>query len=343
MNELPIYGTYYLYRLFQQLVPEPQIFYSTFFRATPVQSEKEEVHFDHVSGKKTGASPFVHPGLESPTFKNKGFSTSGITPAYIKEKIDLTPDRGRTRMEGEEYGGRLTQMQRLEILLARDVKTLQERWVNRLELMAIEAVKHAKLTIKGEGFNDTIDFGRDKSLNIRLSGDNSWANKAFPMRSFFEKTQALISQKSLRQRMPRQMWMSQSSYDLFIQNDEVQKILTVFQQSSQLRISIVPGAQSFETLVYKGNFGDIDIFVCQALDTYGNPYLGENQVLFHSGDVDGIPFFGAILDLDAGLMAQKVFLKSWDIKSPSVRFVELQSAPVLGVFDQNAAALMTVA
>jgi hypothetical protein len=343
MNTLPIYGTYYLYRLFQKLVPEPSIFYNTFFSAPPVFSEKEEIHFDHRPPKKTGVAPLIHPGLESPTFKKTGFSTTGIKPAYIKERIDLTPDRGFHRLEGEDYGGRLTPMQRLEILLARDMKTLQDRWMNRLEVFAIEAVKTAKLTIKGEGFNEVLDFGRDPALNIRLTGEGSWKNKAFPMTAFIEEKRELITQKCLDQQPPTQMWMSRSAYQLFLQNNEVQKMLQIFQQSAQMKVTIVPAAQSFETVTYKGHFGDVDIFVCTALDPYGRPYFGENEVLFHSGDVLGIPFFGAIHDLHAGVFAQKVFLKSWTIESPSVRLVELQSAPVLGVFDANKAALMTVA
>ncbi len=342
MHTLPIYGSYYLNRLVERLVPRPMFFADKFF-PTVVQSEKEEIYFDEVPGARIGIAPFVHPLHEAPMLRSQGYRTKSFKPAYIKEKTDLTPDRGFTRMAGEGFGGELSAMQRLEILLVRDVKRLQDRWLNRIELMAAEVVKTAKLTIRGDGFDVVLDYERDPSLGQTLSGQNTWRNKAFPMRSFLEKRQANMARLNLRQRRPRDMIMHQSAYDLFIANDEVQKLLPDFMRGAELSLKLTPGLQSFDSLVYKGNFGEINIWVYDALADDGQPFIAENQVLLYCDSIEGIRFFGAIHDLKAGLQAQSVFLKSWEIEDPSQRLVMLQSAPLLACFDPNCAELITVA
>lgn len=342
MDTLPIYGTYYLNRLIERLVPLPMFFIDKFF-PTIVQSTREEVYFDEAPGVKTGIAPFVHPLNEAPMVRSQGYRTKSFKPAYIKEKTDLTPDRGFTRMAGEAFGGELTPMQRLELLLSRDVKRLQDRWMNRLELMAAEVVKTGTLTIKGDGLDARLDFERDKSLGIKLTGENSWANKTFPMRSFIMKRQANMAKLNLRQRRPKTMIMHQSSYDLFLACDEVQRMLPDYIRGAELRLLQTPGLQSLDSLVYKGYFGEVDIWVYDGVSDDGKPYIDVNQVLLCCESVDGIQFFGAIHDLDAGLTAQPVFLKSWKIDDPSQRLVMLQSAPLLATFDPNTAELMTVA
>jgi len=342
MDTLPIYGTYYLNRLIERLVPRPMFFMDKFFKTT-VQSEREEVYFDEAPGVRIGIAPFVHPLNEAPMIRSQGYRTKSFKPGYIKEKTDLTPDRGFTRMAGEGFGGELSPMQRSEILLTRDVKRLQDRWMNRIELMAAEVVKTGMLTIKGDGLDAVLDFERHKSLGIKLTGENSWANKDFSMRTFITKRQANMAKLNLRQRRPRTMIMHQSSYDLFIACNEVQKILPDYIRGAELRLLQTPGLQSLDSLVYKGNFGEVDIWVYDAISDDGKPFIDVNQVLLCCESVDGVQFFGAIHDLDAGLAAQPVFLKSWKIDDPSQRLVMLQSAPLLATFDPNTAELINVA
>jgi hypothetical protein len=343
MDNQAIYGTYFLNRLIQRLVPEPKFFLDKFFSGPSVTSDREEVYFDDVPGKKVGIAPFVHPLNEAPMIRGQGYRTKSFRPGYIKEKTDLTPDRGFNRMPGEAFGGELTPMQRMERLLIRDVKRLQDRWSNRLEMMAAEVVKTGKLTIKGGGLDALLDFERDKSLGITLKGGDTWANPDFDMRSFFERRQANMARLNLRQRRPKTVLMHQSAYDLFIKNNGIQKILPDFMRGAELTLKLTPGIQSFDSLVFKGDYGEIRIFVYDAIAEDGKPFIDVNQILLFCDDIDGIKFFGAIHDLKAGLIAQDIFMKSWEIEDPSQRLVMLQSAPLLATFDPNTAELITVA
>ncbi|MDQ3231050.1 MAG: major capsid protein [Pseudobdellovibrionaceae bacterium] len=339
---LPIYGTYYLNRLITRIVPKPRFFLDRFF-PTEVQSTKEEIYFDEAPGTKTGIAPFVHPLVEAPMFREQGYRTKSLRPAYIKEKTGLTPDRGFVRMAGEAFGGELTPMQRLEILLTRDVTRLQDRWRNRLELMAAEVVKTGKLTIKGDGLDAVLDFERAASLTKKLPVDKVWTKKDLPMRVFFEGIQREVASLNHTQSRPVNVIMGVEAYDLFAANDEIKGLLSELIKGAELEIQITPGLQSFESMVYKGRFGNTRIWVYEAVSDDGKPYIEPKQALFHCNDIQGVQFFGAIQDLDAELQALKTFMKSWKVEDPSQRIVLLQSAPILATFDPNTACLVTVA
>jgi Phage major capsid protein E len=338
-----LYGTYHLYGVFDRIEPDPFVFLDTFFRGAPILSPDDVVYFDEVPVDRRGATPFVHPRAESPTLRAQGYETAGTRPGYVKERIEMTPDRAFKRLYGERFGGSLTPMQRLQILLARDMDRLKSRWRRRLELMAAEVVKTGKLTIKGEGINSVLDFKRDESLTVKLVGEDSWLNPKFPMNSFFEKEKAKVASLNRAKETPTIAWMDSEAYQLFIANEEVRSIIKDFRRDAEVRVRLTPGPQSFKDLVYKGNFGDVDIFVLNAAYDDGTPLIGKKKMLFHTGDIMGEKMFGAIHDLNAGLVATEVFLDSWEERNPASRYVELQSAPALVSFDPNRAEMVSVA
>lgn len=342
MADLPIYGTYYLNRLIRRIVPRPQFFLDTFF-PTVVESEKEEIYFDEVPGQKVGIAPFVHPLVEAPMFREQGYRTNSLKPAYIKEKTGITPDRGFVKMAGEDFGGELTPIQRSQLLLARDTTRLQQRWRNRLELMAAEVVKTGKLTIKGEGIDAVVNYERAASLTKRLTGDKAWTNKALNMRQFFEGIAREMADLNLTQQRPTDVIMHPSAYDLYEDNEQVQKYLSTQLRGVDMELNVTPGTISFDNLVYKGRFGNMRLWVYEGKSDDGRYYIDTNQALFFCRDIQGVQFYGAIRDLSAGLRAQRVFLKSWEVEEPSQRLVLLQSAPILATFDPNTACLVTVA
>jgi hypothetical protein len=330
--------------MFDRIQADTSIFLDSFFSSLPpIYSTRQKIYFDDVPLKTRGMTPYVSPRRESPTFGREGYETSGFTPAYVREKIDLTPDMGFNRIPGEQPGGTLTPMQRLEYYLALDMKRLKDRWANRLEAMAAEVVKTGKLTIEGDGINANLDFGRDKSLNIQLSGEDSWANRKFPMRRFLNERRKNMMSKNRRNKRPSIAWLGSEAAELLVGNLELKEIIADFRRDAEVRLRLSPGEQSFESLVYLGHFGEVDFWTLDTLMEDGTPFIGPRQMLLHTGDVMGLKMFGAIYDIKANLVPTDVFFKSWEIESPSTRFVELQSAPLLACFDPNSAELIDVA
>lgn len=341
---LPLYSTWYLNNLIERLAPQPRYFLDRFF-PTEVQSDKEEVYFDETEDQ-VGLSPFVHPLNEAPLLRNQGYKTKSFKPAYIKEKANLTPDKGFTRLPGEPFGGSLPPEQRAAQQLIKDTSRLYERLQNRLELMAVEVCKTGKLTIKGEGIDAVLDFGRDKSLTKSLSGNNAWSNKALPMTTFIEGIQRQMSALNLSQNRPRDIIMGYEAYEMFRANDEVQKLLPEYMRGANIMLEMTPKTQS-DFITWKGQYGNMNLWVSegkyQGSDGKSRYYIEPKEALFICDSIRGVRHYGAIYDLDAGLRPQRVFVKSWKVEDPSARFVLLQSAPLLVTYDPNTAALVTVA
>jgi hypothetical protein len=340
---LPIYSTYYLNRLITRLVPKARYFRDHFF-PVEIQSDKEEIYFDENQDNRIGAAPFVHPLLEAPMFRDEGYSTKSYKPAYIKEKTGITSEDGNDRLPGEDFGGEYTPMQRAELRLIQKTTRLYERLRVREELMALEIVKTGKLTIKGEGFDTVIDFKRDPGLTKKLTADKGWSNPDFAMTTFFESLQREMASKNLNQSRPRKVIMGIEAFDMFRANKEVQKLLPDYMRLvSDIGLKLTPQDSSFENLLYRGNFGNTEIWVHEGKTDQKNYDIAPKEVLFTCENIQGVRHYGAIRDLKARLVAQRVFVKSWEIEDPSQRIVLLQSAPLLVTYDPNTAALVTVA
>jgi hypothetical protein len=309
-----------------------------------IQSDKEEIYFDENQDNRIGAAPFVHPLLEAPMFRDEGYSTKSYKPAYIKEKTGITSEDGNDRLPGEDFGGEYTPMQRAELRLIQKTTRLYERLRVREELMALEVVKTGKLTIKGEGFDTVIDFKRDPGLTKKLTADKGWSNPDFAMTTFFESLQREMASKNLNQSRPRKVIMGIEAFDMFRANKEVQKLLPDYMRLvSDIGLKLTPQDSSFENLLYRGNFGNTEIWVHEGKTDQKNYDIAPKEVLFTCENIQGVRHYGAIRDLKARLIAQRVFVKSWEIEDPSQRIVLLQSAPLLVTYDPNTAALVTVA
>jgi hypothetical protein len=340
---LPIYSTYYLNRLITRLVPRARYFRDRFF-PVEIQSDKEEIYFDENQDNRIGAAPFVHPLLEAPMFRDEGYSTKSYKPAYIKEKTGITSEDGNDRLPGEDFGGEYTPMQRAELRLIQKTTRLFERLRVREELMALEVVKTGKLTIKGEGFDSVIDFKRDPGLTKKLTGDKGWSNPDFAMTTFFESLQREMASKNLNQSRPRKVIMGIEAFDMFRANKEVLKLLPDYMRLvADIGLKLTPQDSSFENLLYRGNFGNTEIWVHEGKTDQKTYDIGPKEVLFACDNIQGVRHYGAIRDLKAQLVARPVFVKSWEIEDPSQRIVLLQSAPLFVTYDPNTAALVTVA
>jgi hypothetical protein len=340
---LPIYSTYYLNRLITRLVPKARYFRDHFF-PVEIQSDKEEIYFDENQDNRIGAAPFVHPLLEAPMFRDEGYSTKSYKPAYIKEKTGITSEDGNDRLPGEDFGGEYTPMQRAELRLIQKTTRLYERLRVREELMALEIVKTGKLTIKGEGFDTVIDFKRDPGLTKKLTADKGWSNPDFAMTTFFESLQREMASKNLNQSRPRKVIMGIEAFDMFRANKEVQNFLPDYMRLvADIGLKLTPQDSSFENLLYRGNFGNTEIWVHEGKTDQKTYDIGPKEVLFACDNIQGVRHYGAIRDLKARLVAQRVFVKSWEIEDPSQRIVLLQSAPLFVTYDPNTAALVTVA
>ena len=78
-------------------------------------------------------------------------------------------------------------------------------------------------------------------------------------------------------------------------------------------------------------------------DNTEKPVLPSNTVLVGGQGIEGVRHFGAIRDEAAGYQARESFTKSWVEQDPAVRYIMMQSAPLLVPYRKDAMVCATVA
>jgi len=107
------------------------------------------------------------------------------------------------------------------------------------------------------------------------------------------------------------------------------------------------GGQGNEKARFIGTIGDFDIWIYNDVytDDLGNtvPMLPTNTVIVGSPvNVEGTRCYGVIQDEKAAYRAQRYFSKSWLEEDPAVRWLLLQSAPLVVPYRPNACFCATV-
>lgn len=338
---MDIYSTNYLNGVVESLKRTPAFVLNTFFRGLVV-SDAETVYFDvELDGQKRRLAPVVHPLVEGKVVESHGYTTKSIKPAYIKDKRVHDSSRPFRREIGEQIGTgqNLTPAQRRELALRRDLRDQVDILTRRLEVWAVEILRTGQLTINMQmpgGTEETVvlNFGRDAGLTIDLSAGNLWSDAGVSPITDLEDWALSVLQKSGSS--IKNIVMDPDAWRAFRSKTDLKERLDLARvKSGVIDLGLLP-----DHVQYKGNDGTFDYWV------YADWYLDDGetieQVMLPSGTVlgvgqiDGVRHFGAIKDEAAGFQARENFVKSWNIEDPSVRFLLMQSAPVLAPYRPNA-------
>lgn len=342
---MDLYSTSTLNGIVGRMRPLPQFFLSFFPEA--IYHETESVYFDKAEDKPRLA-PFVHPLREGKLVESAGFTTDNVRPAYIKDKRVHDTEKPIKRMAGEPFNGTMTNEQRLAALITLDLADQQKMLKRRLEVMAAEAVIFGRQTITGEGFPSIqVNYGRDAALTIALTGDAKWDAATTPdIGASLEDASGVLLAKSGSG--GDIVVMDSKAWKLMRKDEKLMKLLDVRRGADTLAVNIAP-MLAVEGISYKGTYGEFPIFVyshtyVDPVDNTTKQVMPDNTVIIVSvPQLQGVRHFGAIKDLKAGLRAMESFTKSWEVEDPSVRFLLMQSAPLMVPYRTNASLRMTVA
>ena len=223
---------------------------------------------------------------------------------------------------------------------------------NRLEWMAAEALVNAGVTIEGEDYPKVyVDFGRAPSLNYALVGPARWNTvTADPLADI--ETASLNTRIVSKGAVVDTIVMSGDTWNLMKKAQTVQDMLDVrFRRhlgTTETAIDQGP-RNNINVGVYVGTLsGRFDLYVYDAYyqDDAGNslPYIPPNTLVgVARGALEGTQYYGAILDLAAGIEPRRTFTKSWVEENPSGLQLLTQSAPLVGPRRPNASFKMVVA
>lgn len=332
-----IYDTNVLIQVVPNLMTSQNWLLDKFF-PNITESDTEEVSIDVDVGLRRLA-PFVSPLVEGKLVESRKFQTSGFKPAYIKDKRAPDLRKPIRRQIGERIGGQYSAAER-EMLNLQFELTDQIDMINRrLEWMAASALQTGTVTVTGEGYEtQVVDFGRSSDLTIALSGADKWPETVEAGKTNTKPTDDIEdwAQRMLKESgaVATDIVFTTKSWKAFRLDASVKDSAITFPALSPFGNQINPGTQIKTGAVYKGRWGNYDLWVyndwfIDPLDGKEKPMIADGSVIMSGTDLMGTRAFGAIIDpaFNYGPMAYAP--KSWLQHDPAQRFIMVQSAPLV--------------
>lgn len=336
-----VFSTDILTGVLQSLLGNPQFLLDRYFGITQAE-QSEQIHFDVMQGKRR-ISPFVSPLVEGQLVASQGWVTNTFTPAYIKDKRVFDANRPIKRGPGEQIGGTLSPADRLRALIAFDMQDQLAMLRRRLEVMCGEVLATGKSTISGDKYPTVVvDFGRAASHTV--TANPLWSAPPVKILDQLMDWASIVLQDTGV--FPQDLIMPPDVWKVFRTNSDIQNVLNVFRPYTEAP-SMTYATALTEGGVQMGQIGAFNIWVYAGWyvdPVTGNelPIIPAGKVMLLSPALEGVQAFGAIRDEDAGLQAMPYYVKSWTQNDPSVRYVMLQSAPIMVPFRPNASLTATV-
>ena len=332
-----IYDTNVLIQVVPNLMTSQNWLLDKFF-PNITESDTEEVSIDVDVGLRRLA-PFVSPLVEGKLVESRKFQTNSFKPAYIKDKRAPDLRKPIRRQIGERIGGQYSAAER-EMLNLQFELTDQIDMINRrLEWMAASALQTGTVTVAGEGYEtQVVDFGRSSDLTIALSGADKWPETVEAGKTNTKPTDDIEdwAQRMLKESgaVATDIVFTTKSWKAFRLDTSVKDSAITFPALSPFGNQINPGAQIKTGAVYKGRWGNYDLWVyndwfIDPLDGKEKPMIADGSVIMSGADLMGTRAFGAIIDpaFNYGPMAYAP--KSWLQHDPAQRFIMVQSAPLV--------------
>lgn len=350
MTALSRYETWELDAMVAQIErPNPWLL-RTFFKRSKF-FESKQIEFDIVDRGRRLA-PFVAPEVAGKPMVREGYRTRTLTPAYIKPTALVKPDQAFTRLAGEgAYGGVLSPKQRFDAIVSEQLALHEDMIDNRLEWMSAQALVNGYIVIQGESYPKVrVDFGRDPSLTIALTGAALWsASTATPLVDI--ETNALLVRHLSKGAVVTDLVMDGAAWNLLKKNSTISDLIDIRYRRDVNGTTAIDGGPrtTLNEAVYVGTLqGRIDLWVYDSFyqDDTGTdqPFLPPNTVLgIASNALEGTQYFGAIIDLDAEIQARRSFTKSKVLFNPSGLELITQSGPLVAPKRPNAMFKLTVA
>ena len=329
-----------------EMLREPKTFLlNTFFKG---QNEfpTESVDIDIYKGKRRVAV-YVNPKGAGQVVDRTGYKTNTYKPPYVKPKMPTTAEDLLKRQAGEVmYANNLSPEQRAAMQLGKDMAELDAMITRREELQAREALFDGKVTVKdidGNEIVDEIDFGREVSHTIDLTAtgktpwDASGADLLADIRAWRRQN---IQDSGVSSNI---VIMGSDVVDLFMGSVAVRTQLDKqTAQVGELQMRAMELGVTFIGRIEGVDYYAYDEWFFNDITGLEEAIVPAKKVLVGSTMARCERLYGAIRDVEAGLAAVARYPKSWIEQDPSVRWIQLHSAPLCVPHQVDAFTVATV-
>ena len=335
---IDIYDSAVLTRTLQMLPrPESNWLLNRYFGEVQT-SEDERVYFDVMEGKPR-LSPFVSPFVEGQIVHNWGYKTASFSPAYIKDKRVAEDAKPPRRAAGQRIAAPLSYAEARRVWVVNSMQDQLAMLTRRLEWMAAQVLRTGMVTVTGEKYPTAIvDFGRDANLTVQLTGSARWTETGSDPLDDLETWVGTM--RTVSGATATEVVMSNNVWSVFRKHPAVVNLLEKRANLSALTVMETGPRPLNIGAQYMGRVGNFDIWVY--FDVYVDEagttqsFLPDDWLLMPSANLEGVQHFGAIRDESVGFVATEYYPKSWVEPDPSVRYLMLQSAPLVVPYRVNA-------
>jgi Phage major capsid protein E len=306
-----------------------------------VTADTEFVAIDVDVGKRRIA-PFVSPLVEGKLVEQRRLQTNIFKPAYIKDKRAPDLRKPIRRMIGERLGGDMSGADREMANLEAEMTDQIDMIDRRLEWMAAQVLLNGTVTISGDGFpTSLVDFGRAASLTVGLTGGTQWtpanvtAGTATPTLNIEAWQRQILKESGAT---VTDIVFTTSAWEGFIA-DPLLKGAIFYPALAPLGNVINPGAQIAKGAIYKGRWGQYDLYIYNewfvdsgtegGVQDQEYPMLIDGSLLMSGVDLLGTRAFAQILDPAFNYAPMPYAPKTWVTEDPAQRLIMVQSAPIV--------------
>ncbi|MTI49698.1 MAG: major capsid protein [Firmicutes bacterium] len=326
MNTVNIYKTRTLLKSLELMKPTHTFLRDTFFPNIET-FVTESVDVDFKKGKRKMA-PFVAPRKGGIVMEREGFETKTYTMPKIAPERVLTRDDITSRGMGESIYSTRTPEERAKELLAKDVIELDDYLVRREEWMCREAMFNGKVIMKGEGFEQVVDF---KFTNkVTLSGTDLWTDDASdPIQQMKEWRLSIIKKTG---KAPDMVVMASDAADAFINNAKMKE----YMDKRRLNLGNIEPSVKDDAITFIAKLPALGLEVYSYdewfIDDDGveQPMIPEGHVLMASKGTHK-RFYGAVTQMEKGSFTTYEgtrIPKVWNDEDNEVKKIRLTSRPL---------------
>lgn len=306
------------------------------FFKNKVTFDTEKIDFDIVGENGRRLAPFVNPKIGGKVVSREGFSTQTYTAPLLSPETMTVAEEFLKRTAGETVYGAKSPVQRAAEAATRDMKMLDEMIARREETMCAQALFTGKVEVKGDGYDDVVDYWRDlaEADKPETTLTTKWDASGVTADTVFADIRAI-----------RRAMIKKSGFtpkEMICGTQVIEKILPLLTGAQALdtrRVDMgqVNPQQLPNGVTYWGYLKDsaMDIYSYDEyyLDSDGTekPMVPEKKVLFASSDVRTTMAYGAVTianDNSLAWIAESRVPSSYIQKRPAGRVIKLESRPL---------------
>ncbi|AKL95009.1 phage major capsid protein E [Clostridium aceticum] len=326
MGNINIYSTRTMMKAIKLMKPVRTFLRDTFFPKYETFLT-EHVDVDYKKGKRKMA-PFVAPRVGGVIMDREGYVTNTYkTPKIAPTRVTTQDDISR-RVMGEDVYSTRTPEERARELLAQDLIELDDYITRREEWMCREVLFGGKVVMKGEGFEQVLDFNFTNK-EILAAGALWTADTSDPIADMKRWRLKIIQKTGMT---PNICIMASDVVDTFINHGKVQKLLDI----QRLNIGAIEPSVKAEGITFIGKLPLLGLEIYSYdewfLDDTGEeqPMVPEKHVLMGvTGSMKRL--YGAVTQIENGQFVTIEGIripKSWVDEDNEVRKLRIATRPL---------------